>query len=126
MIMSSRAPARRRAVCTGPFCRAREAPGSNLNASAHRRRGGEEGDRGGRNPRSMEIEVERTLVKSEPELLELIEGDPRLCSAGLRVQMAEKGFGTKVTITASPEAGMAIEVLDELLGQLAETRKRPI
>jgi hypothetical protein len=73
----------------------------------------------------MEIEVERTLVKSEPELLELIEGDPRLGSAGLRVRMAEKGFGTKVTITASPEAGMATDELEELLDHLAEPQKRP-
>jgi hypothetical protein len=73
----------------------------------------------------MEIEVKRTLVKSEPELRELIEADPLLGSDRVRIRMAEKGFGTRVTITVSQSAGLGEPDLEQLLDSLAEPQKRP-
>jgi len=46
------------------------------------------------------IEVSRTLMKSEPELAELVES-----VEGLEVTMAEKGFGTRVALRASEQSG---------------------
>jgi hypothetical protein len=66
------------------------------------------------------IEVSRTLMKSEPELAELIrEVD------GVEVTMAEKGFGTRVEIRASDDAGLAQEDLEAVLDRLAEPQRRP-
>ena len=66
------------------------------------------------------IEVSRTLVKSEPELAELVEG-----LEGLEISMAEKGFGTRVEIRAQPEAGFSQADLEGILDRLAEPQKRP-
>lgn len=66
------------------------------------------------------IEVSRTLMKSEPELAELIrEVD------GVEVTMAEKGFGTRVEIRASEETGLAEADLEAVLDRLAEPQRRP-
>jgi hypothetical protein len=79
----------------------------------------------GRNPvRLVEaasmIEVSRTLMKSEPELAELIRE-----VEGVEVTMAEKGFGTRVAIRASEETGLAEADLEAVLDRLAEPQRRP-
>lgn len=66
------------------------------------------------------IEVSRTLMKSEPELAELVE-----TVEGLEVTMAEKGFGTRVEIRASEDSGLAEADLEALLDRLAEPQRRP-
>jgi hypothetical protein len=66
------------------------------------------------------IEVSRTLMKSEPELAELI-GE----LAGLEVTMAEKGFGTRVEIRAEDGSGFVQGDLERILDELAEPRKQP-
>jgi hypothetical protein len=66
------------------------------------------------------IEVSRTLMKSEPELAELIQE-----VEGLEVTMAEKGFGTRVELRASEESGLAAADLEALLDRLAEPQRRP-
>ena len=66
------------------------------------------------------IEVSRTLMKSEPELAELIE---RL--EGLEVTMAEKGFGTRVELRAGEGSDLAEEDLERIRDRLAEPRKQP-
>ncbi|HEX5984413.1 MAG TPA: hypothetical protein VFY69_09430 [Solirubrobacterales bacterium] len=66
------------------------------------------------------IEVSRTLMKSEPELAELIQE-----VEGLEVRMAEKGFGTRVEIRAAPEAGFDEADLEAFLDRLAEPQRRP-
>ena len=66
------------------------------------------------------IEVSRTLMKSEPELVELIRE-----VEGVEVTMAEKGFGTRVEIRASEEAGLAEADLEAVLDRLAEPQRRP-
>jgi hypothetical protein len=71
------------------------------------------------------ITVARTLVKSEPELAELVASEARLKADGLGVRLAEKGFGTRVEITASAESGIAESYLETLLDDLAEPQKRP-
>jgi hypothetical protein len=73
----------------------------------------------------MAIEVERTLVKSQPELRELVAADPLLSSDAVSVEMAEKGFGTRVTISADNGSGLAEAELERLLDSLAEPQKRP-
>jgi hypothetical protein len=73
----------------------------------------------------MELIVERTLVKSTPELRELVDAHPRLRDRGLRVSLAEKGFGTHVAIAAGPGAGLGRRDLEQLLDELAEPQKRP-
>lgn len=66
------------------------------------------------------IEVSRTLMKSEPELAELIrEVD------GVEVTMAEKGFGTRVEVRAADDSGLGEEDLQRLLDHLAEPQKQP-
>ena len=72
-----------------------------------------------------EIEVSRTLVKSEPELAELVAAEPRLAAAGIAVSLSEKGFGTRVAITAEPSAGLGHDDLESLLDGFAEPQKRP-
>jgi hypothetical protein len=69
------------------------------------------------------IEVSRTLVKSEPELHELIAAESRL--AELEVTMAEKGFGTRVAIRAGDDSGLEEGDLERILDGLAEPQKRP-
>ena len=66
------------------------------------------------------IEVSRTLMKSEPELSELIEA-----VEGVEVTMAEKGFGTRVEIRAGADSGLGVNDLERLLDELAEPQKQP-
>jgi hypothetical protein len=66
------------------------------------------------------IEVSRTLMKSEPELAELVEA-----VEGVEVTMAEKGFGTRVEIRAGEDSGLAVDDLERLLDELAEPQKQP-
>jgi hypothetical protein len=66
------------------------------------------------------IEVSRTLMKSQPELAELI-----AAVEGLEVTMAEKGFGTRVQIRASEQSGLAEADLEAVLDRLAEPQRRP-
>src|SRR5262249_10605654 len=47
------------------------------------------------------IEVSRTLMKSEPELAELV-----ATVEGVEVTMAEKGFGTRVKLRAAADSGL--------------------
>jgi hypothetical protein len=66
------------------------------------------------------IEASRTLMKSEPELAELIEA-----VEGVEVTMAEKGFGTRVEVRASAGTGLGEADLEALLDRLAEPQRRP-
>jgi hypothetical protein len=66
------------------------------------------------------IEVSRTLMKSEPELAELIQA-----VEGLEVTMAEKGFGTRVELRASEQSGFVEADLEAVLDRLAEPQRRP-
>ena len=66
------------------------------------------------------IEVSRTLMKSEPELAELV-----ATVEGVEVTMAEKGFGTRVEIRADRESGLELADLERLLDHLAEPQKQP-
>jgi hypothetical protein len=66
------------------------------------------------------IEVARTLMKSEPELAELIAS-----VEGVEVTMAEKGFGTRVAVRAGDDSGLAEADLERILDRLAEPQKQP-
>jgi hypothetical protein len=66
------------------------------------------------------IEVSRTLMKSEPELAELLAE-----VEGVEVTMAEKGFGTRVKIRAGAETGLDEVDLERFLDRLAEPQKQP-
>jgi hypothetical protein len=66
------------------------------------------------------IAVSRTLMKSEPELAELVES-----VEGLEVRMAEKGFGTRVELRAAEGSGLAETDLEAVLDRLAEPQRRP-
>jgi hypothetical protein len=66
------------------------------------------------------IEASRTLMKSEPELSELIRE-----VEGLEVTMAEKGFGTRVEIRAAEHTGLGAADLEAVLDRLAEPQRRP-
>jgi hypothetical protein len=66
------------------------------------------------------IEVSRTLMKSEPELVELLDA-----VAGVEVTMAEKGFGTRVGLRADEQTGLEEADLEAFLDRLAEPQKRP-
>jgi hypothetical protein len=66
------------------------------------------------------IEVSRTLMKSEPELAELVAE-----VEGVEVTMAEKGFGTRVEIRAAEATGLGEADLERLLDRLAEPQKQP-
>ena len=66
------------------------------------------------------IEASRTLMKSEPELVELIAE-----VEGVEVTMAEKGFGTRVQLRAGEHSGLAEDDLERVLDQLAEPQKQP-
>jgi hypothetical protein len=65
-------------------------------------------------------EVARTLMKSEPELAELIAE-----VEGIEVTMAEKGFGTRVELRAAEGSGLAQADLEAVLDRLAEPQRRP-
>jgi hypothetical protein len=66
------------------------------------------------------IEVSRTLMKSEPELAELVAS-----VEGVEVTMAEKGFGTRVEVRAGDESGLVEADLERILDHLAEPQKQP-
>jgi hypothetical protein len=66
------------------------------------------------------IEVSRTLMKSEPELAELIAE-----VEGVEVTMAEKGFGTRVELRAADGSGLLESDLEEVLDRLAQPQRRP-
>jgi hypothetical protein len=66
------------------------------------------------------IEVSRTLMKSEPELADLIAE-----IEGVEVTMAEKGFGTRVAVRASEDSGLEEADLERILDRLAEPQKQP-
>jgi hypothetical protein len=66
------------------------------------------------------IEASRTLMKSEPELAELLAE-----VEGVEVTMAEKGFGTRVAIRAEEETGLEVADLERFLDRLAEPQKQP-
>jgi hypothetical protein len=66
------------------------------------------------------IEASRTLMKSEPELAELVEA-----VEGVEVTMAEKGFGTRVELRAREDTGLGEADLEAFLDRLAEPQKRP-
>ncbi len=66
------------------------------------------------------IEASRTLVKSEPELAELVRAID-----GVEVRMAEKGFGTRVEVRAAPDSGLSEDDLEKFLDRLAEPQKKP-
>jgi hypothetical protein len=98
--------------------------------------------------------IERTLVKSPPELWELVD-DPELMarwsaelfggadvhvlerepesrlawssngSARVELALAEKGWGTNVEIRVEGATGDAADALEELLDELASPQKRP-
>ncbi len=66
------------------------------------------------------IEASRTLMKSQPELAELVaEAD------GVEVTMAEKGFGTRVQVRAAEGSGLLQSDLEAFLDLLAEPQRRP-
>jgi hypothetical protein len=66
------------------------------------------------------IEAARTLMKSEPELAELIAE-----VEGVEVTMAEKGFGTRVELRAEGGSGLLLSDLEAVLDRLAEPQRRP-
>jgi hypothetical protein len=66
------------------------------------------------------IEASRTLMKSEPELAELIAE-----VEGVEVTMAEKGFGTRVHVRAEENLGLEPADLEAFLDRLAEPQRRP-
>lgn len=66
------------------------------------------------------IEASRTLMKSEPELAELL-----ATVEGVEVTMAEKGFGTRVEVRAQQGSGLAEADLERVLDYLAEPQKQP-
>jgi hypothetical protein len=108
----------------------------------------------------MTLNANRTLVKSPPELWELVddaelmrrwcallagdEGRTRVVvtrretgerigwrtvgpgpNAAIELDFVEKGFGTRVTISAAGERGMAGDVLESLLDELGSPQRRP-
>jgi hypothetical protein len=66
------------------------------------------------------ITVSRTLMKSEPELSELLK-----TVEGVEVRMAEKGFGTRVELGAEESTGLEAADLEAFLDRLAEPQRRP-
>lgn len=66
------------------------------------------------------VEAARTLMKSEPELAELIAE-----VEGVEVTMAEKGFGTRVELRAADGSGLLESDLEAVLDRLAEPQRRP-
>jgi hypothetical protein len=66
------------------------------------------------------IEASRTLMKSEPELAELL-----AAVEGVEVTMAEKGFGTRVQVRAEETTGLEQVDLERFLDSLAKPQKQP-
>ena len=105
----------------------------------------------------MKITATRTLMKSAPELWELLDDEPQLrhwsehlCGSDgevevvardpehllgwrcggertvkVRVKLAEKGFGTRVSIAAKAADGLREEMLEQVFDELAEPQRRP-
>jgi hypothetical protein len=82
--------------------------------------GAAEGTRTARQKSGAMIEAARTLMKSEPELAELIAE-----VEGVEVTMAEKGFGTRVELRAEEGSGLVQADLEAFLDRLAEPQRRP-
>lgn len=70
--------------------------------------------------RAPMIQASRTVMKSEPELAELVDE-----VEGVEVTMAEKGFGTRVEVRAGEDSGLSVADLERVLDDLAEPRKQP-
>jgi hypothetical protein len=70
--------------------------------------------------RASVITVARTLMKSEPELADLLK-----TVEGVEVTMAEKGFGTRVEIRAEEQTGLEAADLERFLDELATPSKQP-
>jgi hypothetical protein len=66
------------------------------------------------------IEAARTLMKSEPELVDLLAE-----VEGVEVTMAGKGFGTRVELRVDERSGMGAADLERFLDRLAEPQKKP-
>ena len=66
------------------------------------------------------IVASRTLMKSKPELAELVKE-----LDGLEVSMSEKGLGTRVSIRAAADSGLNEADLERFLDGLAEPQKQP-
>jgi hypothetical protein len=66
------------------------------------------------------IEVSRTLMKSEPELAELIAE-----LEGFEVSMSAKGLGTRVAVRVAEGSGLSEADLERFLDGLAEPQKQP-
>jgi len=66
------------------------------------------------------IEASRTLMKSAPELAELV-----ATVEGVEVTMAEKGFGTRVEVRAGHDSGLREDDLERILDRLAEPQRQP-
>lgn len=66
------------------------------------------------------IEASRTLMKSAPELAELV-----ATVEGVEVTMAEKGFGTRVEVRAGRDSGLREDDLERILDRLAEPQRQP-
>ena len=66
------------------------------------------------------IEASRTLMKSEPELTELVAE-----LEGFEVSMSEKGLGTRVEVRAADDSGLEEADLERVLDRLAEPQKQP-
>ncbi len=66
------------------------------------------------------IVASRTLMKSKPELAELVKE-----LDGLEVSMSEKGLGTRVSICAAADSGLSEADLERFLDELAEPQKQP-
>jgi hypothetical protein len=66
------------------------------------------------------IEVSRTLVKSQPELADLVRE-----VEGVEVTMAEKGFGTRVELRADEGSGFSESDLERLLDELGQPSRQP-
>jgi streptomycin 6-kinase len=102
----------------------------------------------------MKITATRTLMKSAPELWELLDDElqlrhwlARLCdgdgvvevtarepgqllvwrcdSVKVKVKLEEKGFGTQVSIAAKAAERLRQEALEDVLEELAEPQRRP-
>jgi hypothetical protein len=66
------------------------------------------------------IEAARTVMKSEPELADLLQS-----VEGVEVRLAEKGFGTRVEVRAEEDTGLEVADLERLIDRLAEPQKQP-
>lgn len=80
----------------------------------------EEGRANRRLKRAAMIAVSRTLMKSEPELADLVAE-----VEGVEVTMAEKGFGTRVEVRAEADSGLREVDLERILDHLAEPQRQP-